>query len=159
MLNAFVTIISNFKIVKKQGKFNDKYNADLANGLGNLTARVSNLLEKNKLALKLKIASDKKLIKAYQESMENFKFDQTLKLIWQKLRAADETLSAAKPWKIDPSTSSGQAEIKKILEPIAQDIVNAASLLKPFMPIVSEKIIKQFTAKQIKKGQALFPRI
>lgn len=141
------------------GKFNDKYNADLANGLGNLTARVSNLLEKNKLALKLKNNSDKKLAKIYKENLKDFKFDQALKLLWQKLRAADETLSAAKPWKIDPATSSGQAEIKKILEPIAQDILNAASLLKPFMPVVSEKIIKQFTAKQIKKGEALFPRI
>lgn len=140
-------------------KFNDKYNADLANGLGNLVARVSNLLEKNKLALNLRTNSDKKLIKDYKESMESFKFDQALKLLWLKLRAADETLSAAKPWKIDQAAKSGQAKIKKILEPVAQDILNAAGLLKPFMPAVSEKIIKQFSAREIKKGQALFPRI
>src|SRR3989344_5035275 len=35
-------------------KFNEKYNADLANGLGNLVARVSNLLEKNKITLNIK---------------------------------------------------------------------------------------------------------
>ncbi len=135
-------------------KFNDKYNADLANGLGNLIARVSNLIEKNKLTLKLKIASDKKLIKAYHESMENFKFDQALKLLWQKLRAADEVLSDKRPCKLEDTKA-----IKNILEPIAQDILNAASLLKPFMPTVAEKIIKQFSAREIKKGQSLFPRI
>lgn len=135
-------------------QFDDKYNADLANGLGNLVARVANLIEKNGLELKLKTASDKKLIKEYQKSMQAFKFDEVLKLLWQKLRDGDEALSNKKPWKIED-----KKEIEKILKPIAQDILNAANLLKPFMPAVSEKIIKQFGAKQIKKGQALFPRI
>ncbi|MFA5359531.1 MAG: methionine--tRNA ligase [Patescibacteria group bacterium] len=135
-------------------KFDDKYNADLANGLGNLTARVSNLIEKNNLEVKLEIGSDKKLTKVYQASMQDFKFDEALKLIWQKLRTADEVLSDKKPWKMED-----KEEIKKTLEPLAQDILNAADLLKPFMPTMSEKIIKQFSAKQIKKGEALFPRI
>jgi len=135
-------------------KFDDKYNADLANGLGNLAARVSNLIEKNNLEVKSEVGSDKKLIKAYQASMQIFNFDEALKVLWQKLRTADEILSDKKPWKIED-----KKEIKKILEPIAGDILNVADLLKPFMPIVSEKIIKQFSVKQIKKGEALFPRI
>ncbi|MFA6306753.1 MAG: class I tRNA ligase family protein [Patescibacteria group bacterium] len=135
-------------------KFDDKYNADLANGLGNLTARVANLLEINKLELKLKIGNDKKLIKAYQTEMQDFKFDEALKVLWEKLRNGDTVLSDKKPWKL-----KDQKEIKNILEPIAQDILNVAGLLKPFMPAISEKIIKQFSAKEIKKGEPLFPRI
>ncbi len=141
-------------------KFNDKYNADLANGLGNLAARVANLIEKNNLALKLKLDSDKKIIKEYADHLAAFKFDEALKLLWAKLRASDEILSETKPWKIEnPSAGSGRTEIENILKPIAQDILNAANLLKPFMPTVSEKIIKQFSEKQIKKGEPLFPRI
>ncbi|MFH1255438.1 MAG: class I tRNA ligase family protein [bacterium] len=136
------------------GKFDEKYNADLANGLGNLVARISNLLEKNGLELKLKAGRDKKLAKSHKDCMENFKFDESLKLLWQKLRAADESLSSAKPWKMED-----KKKIKKILEPIAQDILNAAVLLKPFMPESAEKIIKQFTDKQIKKNEPLFLRI
>jgi len=136
------------------GKFDEKYNADLANGLGNLVARVSNLIEKNNLELKLKAGSDKKLAKAYQAGMQAFKFDEALKILWEKLRDGDTVLSDKKPWKL-----KDQKEIKNILEPAARDILNVASLLKPFMPTVAEKIIKQFSAKQIKKGQALFPRI
>jgi len=135
-------------------KFDEKYNADLANGLGNLVARVSNLLEKNNLEVKLKADSDEKLIKAYGEQMKNYKFDEALKLLWGKLREADETLSAAKPWKLE-----SKAAIKIVLEPIAENILNVAGLLKPFMPEVVEKIIKQFSAKQIVKGESLFPRI
>ena len=86
--------------------------------------------------------------------MLGFKFDEALKLLWLTLRAGDETLSAKKPWKL-----KDKKLIEKILKPIAQDILNVANLLKPFMPEVSEKIIKQFTNKQIKKGEPLFPRI
>jgi len=135
-------------------KFDDKYNADLANGLGNLAARVSNLMEKNNLEIKLEVGSDKELIKAYQTSMQAFNFDEALKALWRKLRTADEILSDKKPWKIEDKKA-----IKKILEPIAGDILNAAGLLKPFMPTVAEKIIKQFSAREIKKGEPLFPRI
>ncbi|MEI6597290.1 MAG: methionine--tRNA ligase [bacterium] len=135
-------------------KFDDKYNADLANGLGNLAARVSNLLETNKIELNLKVGSDKKLVKAYQANMQSFKFDEALRLLWDKLRNGDMVLSDKKPWKL-----TDQQEIKNILEPIAEDILNVASLLKPFMPVVSEKIIKQFSVEQIKKGEPLFPRI
>ncbi|MBI4779144.1 methionine--tRNA ligase [Candidatus Falkowbacteria bacterium] len=74
-------------------KFNDKYNADLANGLGNLAARVSNLLETNKIGLDLEVGSDKKLIKKYAENMQAFKFDEALKILWEKLRAGDTVLS------------------------------------------------------------------
>ncbi|MDD4271660.1 MAG: class I tRNA ligase family protein [Patescibacteria group bacterium] len=135
-------------------KFDDKYNADLANGLGNLAARVSNLLETNKIKLNLRIGSDKKLNEECAASMQAFKFDESLKILWDKLRAGDAVLSDKKPWKL-----KDEAAIKNILEPIAGDILNAANLLKPFMPTVSEKVIKQFSAKQIKKGEPLFPRI
>lgn len=135
-------------------KFDEKYNADLSNGLGNLVARVSNLIEKNDLEIKLEIGSDEKLKKDYEKAMAECKFDEVLKLLWQKLKKSDEVLSDKKPWKMED-----KKEIKNILEPIAQDILNAANLLKPFMPVVSEKIIKQFSEKKIKKAEALFPRI
>jgi len=135
-------------------KFDISYNADLANGLGNLVARVSNLLEKNELEVDIKIDSDKSLIKEFKVKINKYKFNSALELLWGKLRSADETLSAKAPWKMDDKKA-----IKGVLEPIAQDILNVAELLKPFMPETSEKIIKQFSAKQIKKEEGLFPRI
>jgi methionyl-tRNA synthetase len=135
-------------------KFAAKYNADLANGLGNLTARVSNLIERNGLGLKLKTATDRKLIKAYAASMKDFKFDEALKLLWRVLRESDATLSEKKPWKLE-----NKKEAERILGPIAQNILNVADLLRPLMPTVAEKIVAQFSAEEIKKGEALFPRL
>ncbi|MEK7557870.1 MAG: methionine--tRNA ligase [Patescibacteria group bacterium] len=135
-------------------QFDEKYNADLANGLGNLVARVSNLLEKNDLKLDLKINSEEELIKKFKEKMLAFELDEALKLLWKKLKYSDEILSNKRPWKMDD-----KEKIKQVLQPIAQDILNVAVLLDPFMPDISKKLIEQFNASQIKKGESLFPRI
>jgi len=136
-------------------KFEKKYNADLANGLGNLVSRVSNLLERNTIELDLEAGKNEKLIKDYNSKMDEYKFDEALKKIWECLQRGDGHLTAKAPWKM-----TGKEEIKKVLLPIAQDILDAAHLLAPFMPTVSEKIIRQFMAKpQIRKGDPLFPRI
>jgi len=135
-------------------KFEERFNADLANGLGNLVSRVSNLLEKNSLAIEIKAGTDKELILKVSEKMDKYRFDEALKVLWDKLRHNDEVLSAKAPWKM-----TEKEEIKKVLEPVAQDILNVASLLQPFLPTAAEKIITQFSEKQIKKGEGLFPRI
>ena len=135
-------------------KFEIRYNADLANGLGNLVSRVSNLLEKNEIEIKIRIDSDKKLKKEFSQKMELYRFDEALKVLWGRLRESDEFLSAKAPWKMEDKD-----DIKKVLEPVAQSILNVAYYLQPFMPATAEKIIKQFGAKQVKKEEGLFPRI
>jgi methionyl-tRNA synthetase len=135
-------------------KFQEAYVADLANGLGNLVARTSNLLEKNKIELNLKKGSDEKLKKEFEEKMENYKFNEALEVLWAKLRGCDEIITRTEPWKI-----KDVEEVKKVLEPVAENIFNVAELLQPFMPQTAEKILAQFGEKQIKKGEPLFPRI
>lgn len=135
-------------------KFEIKYQADLANGLGNLVARVSNLLEKNKIKLNLSSGTDKVLINQVALELKKYRFDEALNVLWNKLREMDEYITAKAPWKM-----TDKKELKKVLQNAAQNILNAANLLTPFMPETAEKIIKQFSKKQIKKGEPLFPRI
>lgn len=135
-------------------KFEKKYNADLANGLGNLVARVSNLLEKNNIEIDIKQGSDAELTKNFDSKISEYKFNEALEVLWKKLRECDEIITKNKPWELDDKD-----KIKKILEPVAQNILNVAVLLQPIMPTVAEKIIKQFSEKNIKKGSILFPRI
>jgi len=135
-------------------KFETKYNSDLSNGLGNLVARVTNMLEKNNIEINLTNIIDNKINKSYKEKMEKFKFDETLKLIWDIYRKNDALLSEKTPWKLND-----KEEIKNILEPIANDIYNSTYLLAPFLPQTSEKIINIFNINKIKKFNSLFPRI
>jgi methionyl-tRNA synthetase len=140
------------------------YTADLANGLGNLAARVSTLLEKNGIETDLakpaithpvsRGASHPSLEGNFIEKMREYAFDEALGVLWKKVTECDVTLTDKKPWKMED-----KAEIKKVLEPIAQEILNIAYLLSPFMPATSEKIIKQYLETQIKKSESLFPRL
>jgi len=141
-----------------ENKFQLRYNADLANGLGNLVARVSNLLEKNQITTKLKInfqdSDIKETVKLLENKMIDYHFNEGLQIIWNKIRACDEILTKTAPWKL-----TDKVEITNILQPLAQDIVNIAYLLEPFLPNTSQKIQQQFLAPQVLKGEALFPRL
>ncbi|HTX86539.1 MAG TPA: methionine--tRNA ligase [Candidatus Nanoarchaeia archaeon] len=147
------------------------YTADLANGIGNLAARVSTLLEKNLIETNLKDPDDMtvnindevvqegdvgfgKLYLDFSLKMKEYAFDEALGVLWKKITECDVILTDRKPWKMED-----KAEIKKVLEPIVQEILNIAYLLSPFLPTTAEKIIKQFSETQIKKGESLFPRI
>lgn len=139
-------------------KFQGRYNSDLANGLGNLVARVSNLFEKNQIISNLKIdLKDEGIVgtlNSFEESFKAYRFNEALQILWEKLKICDENLSQKAPWKM-----TDKKEIEIILKPLAQTILNIAYLLEPFMPGVAQKIQKQFSSAQISKGEALFPRL
>ncbi|MFA5109677.1 MAG: methionine--tRNA ligase [Patescibacteria group bacterium] len=139
-------------------KFRERYNADLANGLGNLAARVSNLLEKNEIETGLKVSLKdpgiKETVKVYEEKMVGYRFNEALQAIWEKIKESDGTLSRTAPWKI-----SAKKEMAGVLKPLAQDILNLAYLLEPFLPATAQKVQAQFSAAQVKKGEVLFLRV
>ena len=139
-------------------KFNGRYNSDLANGLGNLVARISNLLEKNEIKTGLKVDLEdkniKEIVKNFETSFKTYRFNESLQIIWENIKNCDETLSQKAPWKM-----TDKKEIEATLIPLAQNILNVAYLLEPFLPGTAQKIQAQFLADQIIKGESLFPRL
>ena len=88
-------------------KFEKRYNADLAGGLGNLVARVIVLAAKfknQKSNLKITIQNLKlnKVMggtkKKCKESIEEFKFNEALISIWQLISFCDEYIEETRPW-------------------------------------------------------------
>jgi len=131
-----------------------KYNADLANGLGNLVSRVSNLLEKHQIKTNLKIDNLGIIGDLKASGLEEYQFNKSLQFIWRKIANCNELLTTKAPWKLNDVE-----EIKKILEPLAKNILEIALMLQPFLPLAAEKIIKLFSQEQITKSDILFPRL
>ncbi len=130
-----------------------RYNADLANGLGNLGARVANLLEKNKIVTNLEI-KQASWHESFKQALAGFKYGDALDLLWREVHTANEALSASAPWKLD-----NPEEIRDIVVPLAQTILNVAYYLQVFLPEPAAHLINQYSAPQIKKGEPLFPRL
>lgn len=125
------------------------YNSHLANGLGNLVARVAKLCEKSGFEAQEKVNHfDPEVEKLLTE----FKFNAALNWIWKTIQRADIRINETRPWKLEG------VELKQVLDELVSLILDIAYNLKPFLPETSEKILKQFSGK-VKSQPPLFPRL
>lgn len=149
-----------------QAKFRDRYNGDLAKGLGNFTSRVLTLADsfgniKNDFSL-MELSLEHR-IKSVQKEVDDclyeFKFNDALASIWSLISTGDQYINEQKPW----DKNNTPVQIEKALYNLLM-ILNAVSvLLSPFMPETAKKIYSAITFKgknvKIKKVGNLFPRI
>ena len=138
-------------------KFKDVYNADLANGLGNLVARVAKLCETTNHKTQSKTKTFKEISSnEFTNSLSEYKFNEALFLIWQKITKVDQYINGEKPWELVKTDSE---KCKNVLAHCVDEIQEIALLLSPFLPETSEKITKQFKGSKITSQPSLFPRI
>lgn len=131
-------------------RFKEVYNADLANGLGNLVARVARLCEK----IELDSLPESILDEDYKKLFEEYRFNELLFQIWTKISGIDQEIEEAKPWAVEDL-----AKLKELLQNWVIKIDQIAFELKPFLPETSEKIKNLFSESKIKSISPLFPRI
>lgn len=130
-------------------RFHESYTANLANGLGNLVARVARLCEQNNITAPEPPTELDSIIK---ESLDEYRFNAATASIWLDISIADKKINQEKPWELD----GGRAKV--ILEELVKMIQQIAFNLQPFLPETAEKILQQFSG-QIKSGPPLFPRL
>jgi len=82
--------------------------------------------------------------------LENYEFDKALNEVFGFIDFCNEYVQNKKPW---------ETKDKKVLYELKESILKIADLLLPFIPESAEKIKKQFSAEEIKKGKILFEKI
>jgi methionyl-tRNA synthetase len=140
---------SDFSIAKLE----DAYNSNLANGVGNLAARIAKLAESSGLEFD-NLAGNDLYNNEYSRLLAEFRFDEILKHIWSDLKILDQMLEEKKPWSI-----TNKDILKKILQVLIDGIRLDARDLRPFLPETADKILEQFKGPKIKARAPLFPRI
>ncbi len=135
-------------------KFKEVYNADLANGLGNLVSRVAKLCEVNITESSIIDPDLSYFLKnGYHEFVSSFQFNIALELIWREIKILDVEINNRKPW------SLSKEKANPFLTKFMHEIRNIAFALKPFLPETAKKIEEQFKGPKITSQPPLFPRI
>lgn len=142
-----------------QKKFEERYNADLASGLGNLVARVLAMAERATPNDKFQIPNEfqnpnfqnlfGKTRLQFQQALEEFQFSRALEEIWRVIKFCDQYVDEQKPWEQKEGSTQVVGDLLLALEGIAD-------ILAPLLPETSEKIKVQLSGGE---RVSLFPRI
>jgi methionyl-tRNA synthetase len=148
--------------------FKQRYIADLANDLGNLLSRTTNMVvkflggkitEKNFTFDYGLISKTEQFAKDADTYMEKLQFDKALEKIWAVFSLLNKSIDEHKPWAM---AKESPEKLKDFLSQAIICLKKAAVLIQPFMPETAEKIKTQLGAGRqglITKGDPLFPRI
>jgi methionyl-tRNA synthetase len=142
-------------------KFEARYNSDLAGGIGNLVARVVTMAQKLQATnYKLQANNNQltneilKTKNAYNKALNDFRFNESLIVIWELISWCDKYINETTPW--SAKTPEEVEKAKEVLSDLLFTINEISNLLNPFLPSTSERIK---AILQSGKSEILFPRL
>jgi methionyl-tRNA synthetase len=128
----------------------EKYNADLANGLGNLTSRVIKLAQNFKFQISnFKSNSNSE----FSDFINRLEMNNALDYVWGIIKKDNKFIEDNKPWEL---AKNNEKKFAEVMQKLIADLYNISQLLMPFLPETAEKIKKALETKQI---EPLFQRI
>ena len=160
-------------------RFDDRYNADLANSWGNLASRTIAMVEKFCGAVIPSAppteldASDSSCLAQYHVAMRANLPNKALDQVWECIARGNEFVDRQAPWKLakDPEK---RAELEATLASLSRSLVRQSIALSPFMPERCEALLVQLGAPfeglvtngidvdtagwRVARGPSLFPK-
>jgi methionyl-tRNA synthetase len=119
-----------------QQMFKDAYNANLANGLGNLVNRVLKMSEKylgeEKIdeTVFINTKNDFK-DKVFDIVVQTFDMRQATNLIWDKIQKMDQDIQQKKPFEV---AKTDMKKAKSIVRDLIQELIVITDTIEPFLP-------------------------
>ena len=168
----FIREFSSFE----DGNFSEKrikerYNSDLAQGIGNLLSRILALGEQYQTSLILKKNGLQTLIdeteKIYHQKMQEFRLNEALARVWDLVNILNKYITDTKPWL---SIKEDCEQFEKDMATLIISLGKVALLLSPVMPETSKKILQALCLNvpeqdwlnlkvQLKAREPLFPKL
>lgn len=144
-------------------KFENAYNMELANDLGNLAQRLAGMITRYQAGVIGEIPRVDHDAAIYTDAMNNLEFNKAMDEIWAMVRGLNQYIENTKPWEIAKNASQQPdeaAHLTEVLAYAAGALLQISNLLVPFLPGTAEKIQKIFgTGVVVPADGVIFPKI
>lgn len=129
------------------------YNANLANGLGNLASRILTMAENNGITVSADLFTDRGF--DMHQSLEDYTIDSYMNRIWADIQKLDQQIQKSEPFKvIKERPEMGKVLIRDLL----LGLFGVAKLLTPVLPKTSASLLAHIKDSK-KPEKPLFQRI
>lgn len=143
--------------------FENAYNNELGNDLGNLVQRVASMITRYQSGVIGDVAAGEHDMGPYRSAMESLEFNKALDEVWVTVRSLNRYIDTVEPWKVAKkrdSDTEAEAHLAEILAHSVASIEQIAHMLKPFMPKAAEAILNTFSGGVVKAdAPILFPKV
>ncbi len=144
-------------------RFLQRFNADLANDLGNLANRSLSMIYRycNGIVPELggTTSADDDLRKVtisafdvYHKEMNAFAYGAALEAIWQLVSRANRYVEENAPWKL-ARDASRKERLETVLHLLAETVAVLSYLISPFMPETAQKMAAQLGTNHLPEAQ------
>jgi len=143
-------------------KFENAYNNELGNDLGNLVQRVANMVVRYQAGVMGEMTKSEHDMQPYRLAFDALTFNRALDEVWVIIRGLNKYLDTVKPWEIagkrdtDPEAA---AHLSEVLEHSVATLRQVGDMLLPFMPATAEAIHTSFDSEVVTVPPALFPKV
>ncbi len=120
-----------------QDRFKEAYNANLANGIGNLTNRILKMAQDNILKNDVTLADE--LPQEYVEKMYELNIHRASEIAWAHIAELDKYIQTTEPFKL---IKTNPEEGKKIIAELVSKLYIIAHMVEPFIPTASKQIFE-----------------
>jgi len=137
--------------------FEDAYNNELANELGNAVQRTVVMAQKYQSGVIGDMPSAEHDIAQYERAIAECHFDRALDEVWAQVRGLNQYIEEAKPWVI--AKEKDTEHLQEVLAYQASALLSIATLLEPFLPETATKIKAIFGEGLVRPIEGtLFPK-
>ena len=134
-------------------RYEERYNVDLANNLGNLVSRVTSMAHRYRGGCVAPGTSSndrlarlgEQVVADYRSAMDRFALHEGAAAAFRLIDGANEFIAATAPWKLAKDPASAD-QLSQVLFDAVEAIRLAAVLLTPIMPASSREILRRVGA-------------